>query len=106
MEPKLDYDPLPRIIRAAIENTGTTADHSGVISEIVARCAKNDEQWGGHEHDDRHLPEDWVQFIDHQIFEIEAGDRKFRDRMIKIASLVIQAVESYDRKYVEPNDAR
>lgn len=71
-----------------------------VIDDVMEQCAKNDDQWGGDSHDDSHSETDWMAFIDHQLYKLEEGYglSQFRERMIKVAALAIQAVESYDRK--------
>lgn len=75
-----------------------------IIEEVLQQCDRNDAQWGGHEHDDAHTDIQWIEHIDHQFYCLEEPDGmlQFRERMIKVASLAIQAVESYDRK----NNAR
>lgn len=76
---------------------------TAIIEEVLQQCDRNDAQWGGDEHDDTHYPVEWIAFIDHQFYKLEEKDGllEFRERMIKVASLAIQAVESCDRKIVK-----
>ena len=84
-----------------------------VYTEVVNERRRQDEQWGGPEHDDTHALRDWKSYIEYQskclltkrVYESSEfkGARieptpEFRERLIKIAALAIAAVESYDRK--------
>lgn len=75
-----------------------------VFAEIAAERVRQDEQWGGPEHDDTHGPADWMHFIDKQtvagVFDVELGEEKpgsYRRRLVKIAALAVAAIESHDR---------
>lgn len=71
-----------------------------VYDEIRAERAKQDEQWGGPDHDDEHSPQEWAQYLHKQwlaaAHESELGG-DYRGRLIKIAALAVAAAESYDR---------
>lgn len=76
--------------------------HPNVLDEITAERARQDEQWGGPEHDDGHDCIDWCNWIDYQrqraVGSALAGDRAdWRERMVKIAALAVAAIESQDR---------
>lgn len=78
-----------------------------VFMEIHAERLTQDAQWGGSEHDDRHPPEDWLDFIRKQVDaadsligngeEFESGDAIYRQRMVKVAALAVAAIETLDR---------
>lgn len=90
------------------------ADRYHVITEVLARCDAQDQQWGGPEHDDTHTPREWVQFICD--FAQRAGqhaygakpavtadtcppDRSgYEDALIDVAALAISAILSSRRK--------
>lgn len=82
-------------------------DVEGVLSEVAAERARQDEQWGGPEHDDEHVPFEWNGFIG---LQLDAADRatvkrdraQWRERMIKIAALAVAAIESHDRLSAQP----
>lgn len=70
----------------------------GIYKEVEAERQKQDEQWGGPEHDDKHDPRDFVQFILYQISLTNLGTAvSWRKRFIKIAALAVAAVERLDR---------
>lgn len=79
-----------------------------IAAEVLAKCRAADEQWGGPAHDDKHSPEDWYDYIGHQCERMAIGtitqlsayphSGDYRDRMLKLAGLAIDAVASLDRK--------
>ena len=75
------------------------------ISHIIKERKKQDEQWGGAEHDDTHNTDDWFGFIEHQIQKYKEAPTKDRysfyeprERLVKIAALAVAGIESIDRK--------
>ena len=94
-----------------------------VFGDILLERVKQDEQWGGAEHDDRHFPAEWEHYVmkqvalagdarrigvDHRMSapphfgdddeHAEEREREWRERMIKVAALAVAAVQSLDRK--------
>ena len=71
-----------------------------IWEEILRERKRQDEQWGGPDHDDRHFQEDWCEFI----CDFANADRGpilgFRGRMVRVAALAIAAIQSQDRKSV------
>lgn len=71
-----------------------------VFGEIRSERRRQDEQWGGPDHDDEHSPQEWAQFLHKQwlaaAHEAELGG-DYRGRLVKIAALAVAAAESYDR---------
>ena len=50
-------------------------------------------------HDDGHLAEDWLDFIDnHNNRAAFATPVEYREELVKIAGLAVSAIESFDRK--------
>jgi thioesterase domain-containing protein len=78
------------------------SDTDMVLGEVRAERERQDEEWGGPEHDDRHSPLDWHNYLQKQMGRaaeaFEATDRKrWRTAMLKTAALAVAAVESSDR---------
>lgn len=70
-----------------------------VYDEIREERARQDEKWGGPEHDDEHSRDDWTCFIDDKTTDAEntENDADYRRRLIQIAALAVAAIESLDR---------
>jgi hypothetical protein len=75
--------------------------------EITKERNRQDEIWGGPEHDDTHTPEEWRSYIQYQINNMSPSDRmtsaildedNYRTRLIRIAALAVAAIQSLDRK--------
>jgi hypothetical protein len=82
----------------------------GVYDDVQAERARQDEEWGGPEHDAAHPITAWWSFIDKQMHllwydiyrnGIEGWNRDevhiVRDRMVKVAALAVAAIEAIDR---------
>jgi len=68
----------------------------GILTEVAEERDRQDEKWGGPEHDDLHSVRDWIGYIrDHNKQALDVGE--FRQQMIRVAALAVAAVESYDR---------
>ena len=78
-----------------------------IITDIERERQRQDEQWGGAEHDDTHGSVDWMRY--RRKFEdrvlLYDGPQTRRDALIKIAALAIAQIESLARKQ-EKNRAR
>lgn len=74
-----------------------------VLQDIVAERSAQDVQWGGPTHDDRHAPEEWLEYIEKQLDYANAligmseGDPEYRERLVKIAALAVAAIQALDR---------
>ena len=73
-----------------------------VYEDIRAERSRQDEQWGGADHDDDHGGEDWIEFIDR--FLVKAvpytmGSEDWYDGMLKAAALCVAALEAHGRRY-------
>jgi len=71
-----------------------------VIRDVNAERQRQDEQWGGPEHDDTHIYSDWLRYIAYQ--SEQAKFESARERLIKIAALALAGIESWDRKASRP----
>jgi len=82
-----------------------------IFHEIEKERDRQDQQWGGPEHDDAHSIYDFVRFIRKfclkidNIFSVTNSEQNIRlvarKRFIKIAALAVAAIESIDRKQGE-----
>jgi len=66
-----------------------------IMLEICVERVRQDDKWGGPEHDDEHSVNDWADFIRMRLSN--QGNNTFRQRMIEVAALAIAAIESTDR---------
>jgi hypothetical protein len=92
--------------RAALESLGVDL---AVLADVVAERKRQDEQWGGPEHDDSHRPDDWEDFIINQIrrAEKETSDAGYRRRLVNVVALGFAALGSWDRTHARmPRDDR
>lgn len=76
----------------------------GLFSEIQAERARQDDKWGGPDHDDQHTTAEFVQLIEdyagwaRTMAGMNSHD-KARKRLIQVAALAVAAVESIDRNH-------
>ena len=64
--------------------------------DVSAERNRQDEQWGGAEHDDTHGAVEWIDCISKQLRRL-SNTAERRERLVKIAALAIAAIESADR---------
>lgn len=78
-----------------------------IYKEINEERNRQDEQWGGPAHDDTHIPNEWLGFIQDQnkkaISDIVKAPMwmwygSIRARLVKIAALAVAGIESIDRE--------
>lgn len=78
-------------------------EYDNILLEVIQERERQDEQWGGPEHDDSHFIYEWLQFIDDQYEKgmhewiCGGGRNKIRARLVKIAALAFAGIESIDR---------
>ncbi len=86
----------------------TRADLAAVatppILQVMAERLRQNEQWGGPNHDDKHNSKDWLRFIaDHSDRARRAVNLKqpdwdeHRKQLVEIAALAVAAIEAHDR---------
>ena len=68
-----------------------------IYGEINEERMRQDEKWGGQNHDDQHHCEEWAELI-REYAELAYNEEYFRKRMVQVAALAFAAIESYDRK--------
>ena len=74
-----------------------------ILQSIQCERDRQDQKWGGAEHDDQHSRDDWFEFIQWQIDAHKANPgvqrvAQARYSLVKIAALAIAAIESIDRR--------
>lgn len=75
-----------------------------VYDEIKAERERQDQQWGGTEHDREHPPDEWVMLIKAYLDKAPTGSElahtnyadEYRKRLIQVAALAVAAVEAWD----------
>lgn len=68
-----------------------------VVQLVQEERAKQDEQWGGPEHDIVHVDYEWIEYIDKQVkrgYELSQDSPEFVEPMVKIAALAFAALEA------------
>lgn len=74
-------------------------DYDVLLGIALERCRQN-EKWGGKEHDDLHFHKDWGEFIHLRTREIgySPTSKTTRKLLVQIAALALAGIESIDRK--------
>jgi len=75
-----------------------------IYEEVKAERSRQDEKWGGIDHDKQHTPDEWVQLAQDYLSwaRVMAGmdsPDKYRRRMVQVASLAIAAIEAHDHHH-------
>ena len=73
-----------------------------VLYEMQNERKRQDEKWGGPEHDDKHRAKDWALYRakrEHDILDRSETARCNRDDLIEIAALAVAQIESMDRRW-------
>jgi hypothetical protein len=72
-----------------------------ILSQVQDEHVRQDAKWGGAEHDDQHIANDWNDFIQWHLRKavppIGVPSATYRQNMIAVAALAVAAVESFDR---------
>ena len=73
-----------------------------VYDEIRMERQRQDEKWGGPEHDDEHRPADWKRLLERRLrmaenAYLEANAHLHRYRLVQVAALAVAALEAHDR---------
>ena len=72
-----------------------------IYDEIAAERKKQDEKWGGPNHDDTHDSYDWIAYVTKHMGKavLWPFDQSiYRKQMVCVAALAVAAIESIDRK--------
>jgi hypothetical protein len=74
------------------------APRSTVLADVCAERDAQDAKWGGSDHDDEHMPGDWIRFIREHTARADATrGPAFREQLVRVAALAVAAIESGDR---------
>lgn len=73
-----------------------------VYEEIGAERARQDEKWGGPEHDDQHDPQTWADILMGRLAKVgEAASNanwgRYRNALIEAAAVAVAGIEAFDR---------
>lgn len=73
---------------------------SRVLLDILKERDRQNEKWGGPEHDDTHGAVAWIAILVNQVSMVKLEDLRgtFYAAMIRVAAVAIAAAESYKRK--------
>lgn len=73
-----------------------TAD---ILGEVAIERVRQDEKWGGPDHDDEHDATDWCRYIEMRLHSSNAGHTTGDSRrwFLEIAALAVAAIETIDR---------
>ena len=84
-----------------------------IYEEIRKERCRQDEEWGGSNHDDSHKMFDWIAYLTKHtgkavLWDGHYKDRiiRFRNQMIRIAALAIAAIEWVDRQITPDTGGR
>ncbi len=98
------HEPEVGEVLISIGSPGERLPDEGVYADIRAERARQDAQWGGPEHDDRHIISDWRDYrqkFEHRASVTVSGSNQAmrRDALVKIAALAVAQVEALDREH-------
>lgn len=71
-----------------------------IYDEIKQERAKQDKIWGGSANEDSHSEESWSAILTHELGQAcfhDDDSAKFRQQMVKVASVAVAAIEAMDR---------
>jgi predicted aminopeptidase len=74
--------------------TTDEATRESVIGMILDERKRQDEQWGGPEHDDEHDTAEWVEFVGKQLERAGTPWNRGFEAWVKAAALCVAAAES------------
>ena len=90
------------------QEIAVATDRFALYEEIERERQRQDEKWGGPEHDDKHGIRDWLSFI---VVYLGQGVNRDSDwgrklsisryALIQVAALTVAAVEAFDRRIVK-----
>lgn len=95
-----DPDRLEELVNAAL--SVLTSPGNGWMNDVVSERQRQDQKWGGPEHDDQKSPNDFVQHIEDyagwaRVMAGMGSFEKYRRRMVQVAALAGAAIEASDR---------
>jgi hypothetical protein len=75
--------------------------HENIFNAIIDERHRQDEKWGGPDHDDKHSYGDWIIYLVQHLAKasLAVSRQRYRYQLVRIAALAVAAIESFDRKY-------
>lgn len=75
-----------------------------VLTDITLERVRQEDKWGGIEHDDRHNPLDWHDMVSDYIgwarrMMCMGSPDKARNRLVQVAALIVAWIEAIDRRF-------
>lgn len=72
------------------------ADEKSIFDLVMEERKRQDDQWGGIEHDQHHHMYDWTTYIEKQLNCLRNGtsQEEYKERLVKIAALSVAALET------------
>lgn len=74
------------------------------MQAIIQERQRQNEKWGGSEHDDEHTRHDWFGYIMDHCNSV--NDTQARKHFVEIAALAVAALESLERKENKQNGTK
>ena len=71
-----------------------------VLGKIAAERGRQDQKWGGPDHDDEHRWFDWLNFIREHTEKARTvtDPMRYRQRLVEVAALAAAAIQALDRQ--------
>lgn len=84
-----------------------------ILEDVAAERVRQDEQWGGVDHDDQHCYVTWMDIVrkradkaemEANLYNYAYGDQEmevdaaYRKRLVEIAAVAVAAIEAHDRR--------
>jgi len=96
-------DQVERLQARVAELEAATWTREQALIDVAKERERQDEKWGGANHDDDHTPDFWVQLIKNyagwaQVMAGMDSPDKYRKRMIQVAALAVAAAGGMDRQ--------
>lgn len=78
-------------------------DLLAIANDVLQECQRQDEKWGGPEHDDQHTDREWTAIVAEHLgragYAISEDDAVgYRRQMVRVAALAVAALEAFDRR--------
>jgi len=94
---------IERLQARVAELEAATWTREQALIDVEKERERQDEKWGGANHDDDHTPDFWVQLIKNyagwaQVMAGMDSPHKYRKRMIQVAALAVAAAGGMDRQ--------
>jgi hypothetical protein len=81
-------------------NQKSEDDTVRICAELAGERERQNDKWGGPDHDLQHGPRDWGAFITEHLGKALSANQpqNYRRRMLQVAALAVAAIETLDRQ--------